>query len=267
MLVCGFIWLGVPLSGRRAIVTRSNFWEEKDGIFEISPGANITDTIAEGIRKATKEARVIRFEFNGVIVAVAGDSDRKLLYRDWQRALSGYIDKTIGPYPASALSDKERANDARLESEQAAKRAKVEAAYQARDRAKRTAIETKLAGAPPIALSDTARWQDFVTKNTDPYGGAVVTYAERWARLMQLAMANGNALETVAEPTSQEADLEGLTGFMYGCAVKALAHCWQYGEQLRRWHNLKTQLRDEGTRANESGGVLNPAVLVLGGDK
>jgi hypothetical protein len=40
-----------------------------------------------------------------------------------------------------------------------------------------------------------------------------------------------------------------------------LASCWEHGEELRRWHNLKTQIRDEGEKANESGGVLNPALL------
>jgi len=39
---------------------------------------------------------------------------------------------------------------------------------------------------------------------------------------------------------------------------------WAHGEALRLWHNLKYQLRDEGEKANETGGVLNPALLNLG---
>jgi hypothetical protein len=39
---------------------------------------------------------------------------------------------------------------------------------------------------------------------------------------------------------------------------------WKHGEALRLWHNLKTQIRDEGEKANESGGVLNPACLSIG---
>jgi hypothetical protein len=46
--------------------------------------------------------------------------------------------------------------------------------------------------------------------------------------------------------------------------VSCLAKCWVHGEALRRWHNKETQLKDEGDKANEEGGVLNPAVLVLG---
>jgi hypothetical protein len=51
---------------------------------------------------------------------------------------------------------------------------------------------------------------------------------------------------------------------MYGAGVSMLSQVWEHGEQLRTWHNLKTQLRDEGERANKSGGVLNPALLNVG---
>lgn len=81
---------------------------------------------------------------------------------------------------------------------------------------------------------------------------------------MQVEMTNGKNLEDVADVASYEADLEGITGFMYGRAVVALSHYWKHGEQLRRWHNIKTQLGNEGEEANESGGVLNPALLSIG---
>ena len=47
----------------------------------------------------------------------------------------------------------------------------------------------------------------------------------------------------------------------YGCAVSTLAACREHGEALRRWHNLRMQIDTEGARANESGGVLHPALL------
>ncbi len=112
---------------------------------------------------------------------------------------------------------------------------------------------------------DEAAWQVWVDKNPDPYGRACVTYAERWADLMEAAMATGTPLETCADPTSHAADVEGITGFMYGAAVQMLAQCWAHGEALRQWHNTKTQLRSEGDEANKTpGAVLNPAVLHLG---
>ena len=75
----------------------------------------------------------------------------------------------------------------------------------------------------------------------------------------------GDELEDIAEETSHSADTDGITGFMYGAAVSTLASSWKHGERLRCWHNLDTQLGNEGKRANESGGTLNPAILNIGG--
>lgn len=108
------------------------------------------------------------------------------------------------------------------------------------------------------------------TNSRDGYSKGVVDYSERWAVAMEREIANlpDNSDTRLtrffvdrAESLSHEADIEGITGFMYGCAVQALAQFWKHGETLRRWHNLSTQMRDEGERANERGGVLNPAVI------
>lgn len=107
-------------------------------------------------------------------------------------------------------------------------------------------------------------YEQYKAKNADPYGGRVVSYGEDWANLMERRMKNGEKIADIAGPTSREADTDGITGFMYGCAVQALAHFWEHGEALRLWHNLKSQIGKEGEKANESGGVLNPAVLKLG---
>lgn len=134
-----------------------------------------------------------------------------------------------------------------------------------------------------MRFKDEEGWLKSVEANTDPYGAAIIRYAERWANLMEDRMASllegritpENSQEAlladpsplvseVAKQTSHDADTEGITGFMYGCAVSILSQVWYYGEALRRWHNLATQLRNEGERANESGGVLNPALLSIG---
>lgn len=237
--------------------------------FEVLAGSNITSAICEAIKLAgehgydSENGALIAFDFNGVSVSVKANSDPVLIYRDWLRALSGYIDKKVGPYPSPILTDREKANDARIEAENEAMRQERQAQHDAKANAKRVAVEAKLTNAPSIELANEDGWQQFKDNNQDGYGGAVVTYAECWARLMQLELANGNNLEDVAEATSQEADLEGITGFMYGAAVSILATCWKYGEQLRHWHNLDTQIGDEGEKANESGGVLNPALLTI----
>ena len=126
-------------------------------------------------------------------------------------------------------------------------------------------LKGALAAAPEkMTLRDEEGWKKAVAANGDGYGGGVMSFAERWARLMEGRMANGDTLEACADEASSLADNEGITGFMYGCAVSILSQVWVHGEQLRRWHNLKTQIGHEGEKANESGGVLNPALLSLG---
>lgn len=114
-----------------------------------------------------------------------------------------------------------------------------------------------------------ADYDSYVANNSnDGYSKGVVDFGERWANAMEAALPPSptssqvtSFLEQNASRLSHEADTEGITGFMYGCAVQALAQFWVYGEELRRWHNLDTQIQNEGERANESGGVLNPALL------
>lgn len=74
-------------------------------------------------------------------------------------------------------------------------------------------------------ISNNAVWQNYVSKNADGYGRAIIEYAARWAALMETHIAAGEALETFAGATSHEADTEGITGFMYGAAVTTLSEC------------------------------------------
>ncbi len=77
-------------------------------------------------------------------------------------------------------------------------------------------------------------------------------------------MKYGDTIASIARETSRTADTDGITGFMFGCTVSALSQFWVHGEELRRWHNLDTQIGDEGERANEEGKTLNPALLNIG---
>ena len=84
----------------------------------------------------------------------------------------------------------------------------------------------------------------------------IIDYLERWANLMEKRIADGDEICGIAEQTSYEADTEGITGFMYGCAVNILSQLWEYGEDLRKWHNKEYGYKGEG--------VVNPAVLTVG---
>jgi len=115
-----------------------------------------------------------------------------------------------------------------------------------------------------MKFKDEKKWKEGVAKNTDPYGSAVYLFAEKWANFMEKKMAEGEILSALAKKASHEADTEGITGFMYGCAVSVLSKCWKWGEELRQWHNLDSQIGSEGEEANKKGGVLNPALLSVG---
>lgn len=112
-----------------------------------------------------------------------------------------------------------------------------------------------------MEFKDKAGWERGLSNNTDPYGSGVYRFAESWANLMEKRLVDGKTVADVAQQASHDADTEGITGFMYGCAVNVLSQAWKHGEELRRWHNLDTQIGTEGEKANESGGVLNPALL------
>ena len=228
-------------------------------------GEDILQTIAMAIEEAKRTNDTVRFDFNGVNVIVAGDSNPDLIYRDCSRGMSGYLgDKpTVGPYPWLVLSDAILASDAKIKAENASRAAEFQAKYNRQTRDRSLVLQGALGNAGSLELSDTESWAKGIANNTDGYGARVFRYAEEWGRLMQVRIASGETVAECAEELSRIADDDGITGFMYGCAVGILAKCWKHGEELRRWHNKETQIGTEGDEANKSGGVLNPAVLIV----
>ena len=119
---------------------------------------------------------------------------------------------------------------------------------------------------PPMTFKNDASqkmWKMGLTKNQDPYGNAVYRFASEWATRMEQRLTDSPdaKISEIADECSREADTEGITGFMYGCAVSMLADIWVHGEELRRWHNLDVQIGTEGEQANEKGATLNPAII------
>ena len=231
-------------------------------------GAQINNCIREAISfsknvnypEYSVDSTLVSFEFNDVIVSVKSDSNPDLIYRDWVRAYAGYIDKNVGPYPNPVLTDEEVENDARIEAENQRRDQQRRAELQAKADAKRDVVTAKLATAPEIEISNKAAWEEWKAYNRDDYGRAIVAYAERWARLMQIEISSGKELDDIAEATSSEADIDGITGFMYGTAVSALAATWEYGDQLRKWHNKQYGITED------TEGVVNPAILTISTD-
>lgn len=106
-----------------------------------------------------------------------------------------------------------------------------------------------------------AVWADYRAKNKDFYGKGVIDFAERWANLMEPRLEAGEDLVSIADATCDEADTEGITGFMYGAAVQTLAHTWAWGEQLRLWHNHQYDPDDKSGANKTPGATINPAII------
>lgn len=119
-----------------------------------------------------------------------------------------------------------------------------------------------------MQFSNEEMWNQYVATNSDhPYSKACVDFAKEWAEEMEKKIAAGATVADCAKACCTEVDGRpdfGITAFMYGAAVSMLSKTWKHGEELRRWHNLDTQIGTEGVKANESGGVLNPALLTVG---
>ena len=253
--------------GNKAITT---LWVESfdDGIATVdpTPGCNIND-FAEALagcfdEKSNFGTEVmmayncdenatftgIQFTFNGVTLTVTKDNaDKDTICKEWHDGMEANAEKH------------RREKEAWLQTPEG----QEYLAQQKAEEIRRKAVEAEV-----LQIDDTIEmefkddeakkaWDDMVEVNSkDSYGMGVVKYARRWAKCMQKLIAEGKTVIEIAEKTSHDCDIEGITGFMYGCAVQALSKSWKYGEELRKWHNKNYGY--EGDR------VVNPAVLTIG---
>jgi len=97
-------------------------------------------------------------------------------------------------------------------------------------------------------------YREYVEMNSkDPYSRGVLTASCMVAQGLDDGLSIKNAVDTINEL--------GITGFMAGCMAQAISRFHPRGEEFRQWWNRDNQISDEGDRANEAGGVLNPAIL------
>lgn len=110
-----------------------------------------------------------------------------------------------------------------------------------------------------MPITNKIKWQRRVEMNTDDYGKACVDVARRVMEILD----DGQPFNarTIISRADKEVEAGGITGFMAGCVAQMVSQCHSRGEEFRRAWNVGLQIRDEGVRANEGGGVLNPALL------
>lgn len=109
-----------------------------------------------------------------------------------------------------------------------------------------------------------ADWQKGLKNNEDPYGRACFVFANELAKNLEDIMIDlGRPFNELTTNEIKQAEKKadevvgGITGFMYGVAISCLSEVWQYGEELRKWHN--SQMGQP-----EAKGTINPAIMTVG---
>jgi hypothetical protein len=213
----------------------SNFWEILNTCFE-SENEN--------------ELSEIKFEFNDVTVSVTKENaDPEWIVKEWNRLEDEEYERW-----QKEQEEYHKTWEYKLKHAKELKRA-----YRAKEveaKIEKIAQETEIEFKDDEAKT---KWEGIVEINShDSYGSTTCKYAEYWVKFMQHLMATrGAELEKIAEETSNAADMFGMSGFTYGCAVSMICQCWKYGEELRRWHNKQWGAPEDAE------GVVNPAVLCI----
>lgn len=94
-----------------------------------------------------------------------------------------------------------------------------------------------------------------VTATHDFYAKGILSYTQRWADLCEQRAVDGVLTDAIIAQASDDADIDGITGFMYGYAVRFLWAYWIHGDQVALWHNRKYGID------TIEGGIVNPAIL------
>lgn len=221
--------------------------------YEPEPGEDFRHAAEEAKEMALVWAKNVRFDFNGITCIVSESTNLDYLWRYFQDAF--IMDwKEVGPDCEAEYTPDIQTELTRRNQEREEKRIREVAEYNRKESEARQAFNAKVEGIS-FEVSNPELWQKGLSNNQDPYGACICEYAEGWAKLMQMEMANGIPLVDCAERTSFEMGFLGITGFMYGAAVSVLSACWKHGEALRKWHNKEY--------GHDGDGVVNPAILTI----
>lgn len=229
--------------------------------FKLDTGAGDSFSRVAEKAKAISENknRIVEFEFNGVNCLVNKTTNLDWLYRDYSNSWTMEW-KTVGPICVEEYDTETKSilfGRRKADEEKQQERTKELEKRDAQQKEKADAIIDGVV--LQIITGKEKEYEEYVAKNSvDGYSRGVVDYAEYWAKLMQVEIGKGNAIAEIAEDSQKHLSFLGITGFMYGCAVSALAHFWVHGEELRKWHNKEYGVKED------NGGVVNPAIFTIG---
>jgi len=194
----------------------------------------VSEAISFARLSAEKGSAVIRFNYESVDVSVTGVSNLKLIVRDWWRAVNDYIIPSVGPWSTSMLSQDE------LECEETIKAAND------------MLFNSYGINIPCWGCWEICRHDSF----QDPIRHAAFTYAERWARIMQLDIREtGSGFFNVAVSAACEAGFPTSDRIeasqIWDEAVRILIANWKYGKSLAQYGDIQEEMkRDVFRKAN-----------------
>ena len=108
-------------------------------------------------------------------------------------------------------------------------------------------------------------WNDYVSKNKDPYGGVCVKVAKRVMELLdedETPLHNGyypdiHTAHGLICKADDDTNAGGITGFMAGAVAKMVFDCHKRGDEFRKSHNGDIEID----------GVVNHAILTIETDE
>lgn len=181
-------------------------------------GISLCDYVATAMKMALNENRLIRFDFNGIIMNVTPDMA---------------LNKTVDDIVKNCERKTERRNFLYTISANGIKRNLMSKLDQVK-REKENKVFLDAISDVKFETDYELVWNSWKKANSDDFGAAIFRFAEIWAKLMQKEMEKNNSelTGTMTRETSRIANTEGISGFMYDHALNALVGCWKNGMEL-----------------------------------
>jgi hypothetical protein len=95
-------------------------------------------------------------------------------------------------------------------------------------------------------------WNLWESVNVDPYSASCVRFTRKWAETMEQHIAKGETVAECAQLASEVANIgEGVTGFQYAQAARALGEMWVHGKELADYVLEAFNIKVEVARADD----------------
>jgi hypothetical protein len=109
-------------------------------------------------------------------------------------------------------------------------------------------------------LRDAEAWKRYEEANDDEYGRCCVDVARRAMEILdnEKPFSPSNIISRASRELNA-----GISGFMAGAVAEMISRCHERGEEFRQLWNEENQISAEEERANDRGGVLNPALISI----